>query len=195
MIAQDIFKKIPNEISPGIGKILIADPFDHELEFKRAVILITEHNQDGTVGFVLNKPTDVIAENLIDDVLSFKGNLYFGGPVQTSILHYIHTFGDKIPDSIKITKSVYWSGNFETLKLLINSGIANHNNVKFFIGYSGWDPDQLDMEINEHSWIVSDIDDRTIMSANSVGTWNRVLSRLGGKYKIWSNFPVNPLFN
>ena len=194
-IDVDIFKTIESQIEPQRGRILIADPFSHGLVFMRSIILLTEHNDEGSVGFVLNKPTDVCAEDLIDDILNFKGLLHFGGPVHTNTLHYLHTLGEKVPDSIKITNSIYWSGNFETLKSLINSGKANPKTVKFFMGYTGWIGGQLEEELKENSWVVSTVADKTIMEANSISVWNNILSELGGDFKMWANCPFNPQMN
>ena len=191
----DLFNTVSSTVNPCKGDILIAEPFLKGVYFFRSIIFITEHNFEGTVGFVLNKYTNVKVSELFDDIINFDGVLHIGGPVEQDTLHFLHTLGDLLPGSVKVTDSIFWGGNFETLKLLINKGIAKSDMVKFFLGYSGWTSGQLESEIEEKSWVVSKIDDNKLMAVNSLKSWNDILYKLGGVYKTWANFPVNPSNN
>ncbi len=179
-------------IQPAKGKILIAEPFLKGPYFGRSIVLLTEFGEQGAVGFVLNKASNVYPDEVIDDILSFKGELYIGGPVASDTLHFIHTLGEKLPGSVKVTDNIYWGGDFETLKDLINNDIATYKQVKFFAGYSGWSPGQLEGEINERSWIVTEVDEAVIMDDNIDNIWEQTLIKLGGVFKTWSKFPNDP---
>ncbi len=191
----NIFEAKLPRIKPSKGKILIADPFLKGPYFGRSIVLLTEHGSQGAVGFVLNKSSNVYPDEVIDDLLSFKGELFIGGPVSSDTLHFIHTLGRKIPGSVKITDNIYWGGDFDTLKELINNNEASYKQVKFFAGYSGWSPNQLEDEIDENSWIVTKIDDEMIMNDDIEDIWKNSMKSLGDVYKTWSDFPEDPAYN
>ncbi|TLX76097.1 YqgE/AlgH family protein [Labilibacter sediminis] len=191
----NIFEAHLPKIKPAKGRILIADPFLKGPYFGRSIVLITEHGTQGAVGFVLNKSSNIYPDEVIDDLLSFKGELYIGGPVSSDTLHFIHTLGRKIPGAVKITDTIYWGGDFDKIKELINKNQASYEQVKFFAGYSGWSPGQLEEEIDDNSWIVTDIDDTMIMSDNVDNIWKTSMQSLGDVYKTWSRFPEDPSYN
>ncbi len=180
---------------PEKGKLLISEPFMFDPNFKRTVILLTENNDEGTVGFILNKQTDLTISDIIEEFPLFDAPVYFGGPVQPETLHYVHTKGDLFEDSVEIVEGVYWGGNFELLKSNIESGMISSSDLRFFIGYSGWAPDQLEAEIKEKSWILTPADEESIFSIDSESLWKQVLKEMGKEYEIISNFPENPNLN
>lgn len=191
----NIFKASLPKMAPAKGRILIADPFLRGPFFGRSIILLTEYGLQGAVGFVLNKTNNIYPDEVIEELLSFKGELYLGGPVASDTLHFIHTLGEKIPGATKITDTIWWGGDFEILKTLLNNKEANFEQVKFFAGYSGWSPSQLEAEIQENSWVVTEIGDNMIMSNSVEDIWKKSLESLGDVYKAWSAFPENPIFN
>lgn len=191
----DIFKIENNNIKPEQGRILISEPLLSDNYFKRSVILLTEHNEKGSVGFVLNNPVSVKLNDVLAQFPKIDSKISIGGPVGTNSVHYLHTLGEMIPNSVKVLGNVYWGGDFDVLKQLIRDGIADVSKVRFFIGYSGWEPDQLDREISENSWIVSEMNPDAVMSSVEKVTWNNTLKSLGGKFKLWLNFPENPGMN
>ena len=139
-------------LKPTKGRLLVSVPFMNDFYFGRSVVLLTEHNEDGSVGFILNKPLETKIGNAITDFPDFKGNIYMGGPVEKSSLFYIHTLGNLVKDSIEVFKGLYWGGNFNTIKKLIETGIMNEDDIRFFVGYSGWGKNQLERELVEKSW-------------------------------------------
>lgn len=191
----DIFKIENNNIKPEQGRILISEPLLSDNYFKRSVIFLTEHNEKGSVGFVLNNPVSVKLNDVLAQFPKIDSKISIGGPVGTNSVHYLHTLGEMIPNSVKVLGNVYWGGDFDVLKQLIRDGIADVSKVRFFIGYSGWEPDQLDREISENSWIVSEMNPDAVMSSVEKVTWNNILKSLGGKFKLWLNFPENPGMN
>ena len=192
----DIFKIETNHVTPEKGSILIAEPFMSDIYFKRSIILLTEHNDKETVGFVLNKPVNMQISDLINDFPEFDADISIGGPVSTNTIHYIHTLGNLIPNSHKVYGNIYWGGDFETVKQLIRENRIHKGQIKFFLGYSGWMPNQLDEELLQNSWLVSALDPNTVMNGPSKDDiWKEALLNLGEKYKMWINSPDNPSLN
>lgn len=191
----DIFKIDHNNIMPRQGRILISDPFLNDAYFKRSVVLLTEHNDKGTVGLVLNKPVEVAISEILSDFPAIDTSISVGGPVGTNAVQYIHSLGNIIPNSVKVTNDIWWGGDFELIKQLLKGGVLKDDQIRFFVGYSGWEPRQLEREISENSWVVSELDSRNIMKSRRREFWQQVLNSLGGKYKLWTNFPENPGMN
>ena len=178
------------------GQLLIAEPsIIGDLSFNRSVILLSEHNDQGSVGFILNKPLNYNIHDLLPEIdASFK--IYNGGPVEQDNLYFIHNVPKLITDSIEISNGVYWGGDFEWTKKLINEGKINKNNIRFFLGYTGWDADQLECEMQANSWIATEnIYANKIIAKSSDTFWKEKIIELGGEYLIWSNAPENPTFN
>jgi len=189
------FFQTGNTLLPQKGRILISEPFLMDNYFKRSIVLITEHNDEGTVGFVLNKPINMKVNEIMTDFPTVNAIVSLGGPVQTNTLHYLHTLGDIIPGSIKVIDNIYWGGEFTVIKRLLESKTLNNENIRFFLGYSGWQANQLDDELNDNSWVVADIKPDEIMVPMSKFFWNKTLHRLGKKFQMWANFPENPQMN
>lgn len=181
-------------MSPRKGRILIAEPFLPGDYFNRSIIFIVDHNSKGTVGFILNKPVDFPVDGFYQEFPGLKTTLSLGGPVSTESLYYIHTLGEKLQGSLHIANNLYWGGNFDQLKTLINSKSVNSDQVRFFLGYAGWDSGQLQEELKENSWLVSDISPLKVMKTDPK-LWLEMVKQVGGKYSLWENFPENPSMN
>ncbi len=190
----DIFKIRSNHMSPRKGRILIAEPFLPGDYFNRSIIFIVDHNSKGTVGFILNKPVDFPVDGFYQEFPGLKTTLSLGGPVSTESLYYIHTLGEKLQGSLHIANNLYWGGNFDQLKTLINCKSVNPDQVRFFLGYAGWDSGQLQEELKENSWLVSDISPLKVMKTDPK-LWLEMVKQVGGKYSLWENFPENPSMN
>lgn len=189
------FFQTENTLLPQKGRILISEPFLMDNYFKRSIVLITEHSEEGTVGFVLNKPVNMKVNEIMSDFPAIDAIVSLGGPVQTNTLHYIHTLGDIIPNSMKVIDNIFWGGEFEVIKRLLESGSLYHENIRFFLGYSGWQSSQLEDELSDNAWVVADIRPEEIMTPMNKYFWNKTLHRLGKKYQMWANFPENPQMN
>lgn len=188
--------KNKSENKPACGKVLISDPFLTDPNFHRTVVLLTEYSEMGAMGFVLNQPLQVkLGTPLIQDIP--LTTLYQGGPVQPEFLHFIHTFGGALEGTIKVKEGLWWGGEFEQLKEIVQSDDFNPDQFKFFIGYSGWAPGQLEMELQENAWIVGDIDAKEAVAneVDSVELWSRTLKSMGGDYAIMANYPTDPTLN
>lgn len=182
-------------LKPKKGRLLISKPYLHDPYFKRSVVLLTEHSKEGSVGFILNKEVDINIDEAIEEFPDFESKLYLGGPVQKDSLYYIHTIGDTISDSVEINKGIYWGGNFEVLKVLIESRKIKKSELKFFMGYSGWSADQLANELKNDSWLVADINKVDIINTEPEDLWPDIIRGMGKEYAVLANFPEHPSLN
>jgi putative transcriptional regulator len=182
-------------IAPAPGTLLIAEPFLKDPNFLRTVVLLCEHTNEGSLGFVLNRKIEETLDELLDAFNGFKLPVYYGGPVQTNSIHFIHQYPDLIPDSNKISDDIYWGGNFESLSALILSKKINTNNVKFFLGYSGWGAAQLHEELDEKTWLTVAASKQLAFNTAPDTVWKASLQHLGGEYEQLINYPVDPQLN
>jgi putative transcriptional regulator len=182
---------------PQKGNLLIAEPFLLDNYFSRSVILLCEHETEmGSVGFMINR---LLSEKLDDffpelaELVSIP--IYFGGPVHSDRLHFIHSLSEIIPDGMKISDDLFWGGDFKKLKSLLQTNSVDLSKIKFFLGYSGWDKNQLDKELEEKAWIISESENEIIFSDNENEIWKQTLKNLGGEYAQMSNYPIHPSLN
>ncbi len=185
-----------SKVTPSTGKLLISEPFLNDPNFRRSVILMPEHTQEGTVGFILNQPSQLLLKDLVPDLWEADYPIFIGGPVEVDTIHFIHRCYDKLNSGEEIANGIYWGGNFETLKILVNNNSISENEVKFFLGYSGWGQNQLTEEIKSNTWIVADqYNNDVIFSHNEEELWRKVIVNLGPKYAHISRFPSDPSLN
>ena len=183
-------------ITATTGILLIAEPTLNDPSFTRSVVLICRHSAaDGTVGFVLNEPMETTVAELIEDLANYPIPLCLGGPVQNDTIHYIHQYPEHFDDAVEVMEGVYWGGDFDLLKKYIKDGTIEADKIKFFLGYSGWDAEQLEGEIEEKSWITLDGNKQLIFNTASQFIWQECLNTLGGKYKMMVHFPTDPQLN
>lgn len=194
---SNIFKITHNNLSPSKGNVLIAEPFLQDIYFQRSVVLLTNHSAEGSLGFVLNKKLSLIVNDFFPELEKFASMpIFMGGPVCKDRLFFIHTLdANIIPESQKINDTLSFCGSFDALKEYIISGRPVEGAVKFFLGYSGWDKDQLNNEIEQNSWVVSKDSISNILRAENETFWKDSLNTLGGKYKNWINYPKEPYYN
>lgn len=194
---NNIFKITHNNLLPAQGSILISEPFLQDAYFQRSVVLLVEHNTQGSMGFVLNKKTDLIVNTFFSELEEYPEiPIYLGGPVSANRLFFIHSLGDLIvPDSVKIKDRLYFDGDFEALKRYIQNGHSIEGKVKFFLGYSGWTEGQLGNEINKNSWVVSHAAKENVLLADGESFWKNSLEQLGSNYEAWTKYPKDPYLN
>ena len=177
------------------GKLLVAEPSTlMDKSFNRSIILIADNNDEGTVGFIMNKPTEFIVKDLIFD-FDCDFRIYKGGPVETDNLYFIHKIPSLIPDAVEISEGLYWGGNYNAIKSYIEQGLIKKDEIRFFIGYSGWGKEQLELEIEEKTWKLVVNSYPNIFDINDADEWKEKLFDMGGEYKIWANSPDDPTLN
>lgn len=191
----DFFTILPEDKIPKKGKILISEPFLPDTFFNRTVVYLADHNADGSVGFILNKKLDI---KVCDAISGFEGwdeVLSMGGPVAPDTLHYLHNIGEKIPKSVLVDENIYWGGDIDLIKDMISSDELTNNQIRFFLGYSGWSAGQLERELKENSWVIAKINSDMILSNQVDDAWKKVLRGLNKKYRMWADFPDSPDMN
>lgn len=175
------------------GCVLLSDPFTQDPYFSRSAILLCRHNKKETFGFVLTNYIEIDLHKLDDNLPEIITKISFGGPVEKDNLFYIHTFGKEIEGAEKIIDTLYFGGDYEMLFELIKADPKRINEVRFFIGYAGWDFEQLNNEMKDHSWIaVTNISEKEILSTSSDHFWKDCMTKQGSKFEMISNFPLNP---
>jgi len=182
-------------VSPAPGILLIADPFLKDPNFLRTVVFLCNHDEEGSMGFVINKQIEQTLDELMDGFDGFPVPVYYGGPVQMDTIHFIHQYPDKIPGGQQLMKDVYWGGDFTLLKDMVLHKEIDYNKIRFFIGYSGWGNGQLDGELEEKSWLTVEATRRILFHEQPDEIWKESLRHLGGDYEMMINFPIDPSLN
>lgn len=182
-------------LKPSKGKLLVAEPsILNDVSFNRSIILLSEHNENGSVGFIINKPSEFTINDLIPEINSTL-RVYKGGPVSKENLYFVHRLPTLIPDSVEIGDGIYWGGNFDKVQELLESNTIAKSDIRFFLGYSGWSKEQLNDELKTTSWKVIENKHKNIFGIPYKNFWKDEMMKFGGEYKIWANAPENPSLN
>jgi putative transcriptional regulator len=172
------------------GRLLLAQPHLDEANFARTVVFMIEHNDDGAVGVVLNRPTDLlIAEVLGDwrDLASEPAVLYVGGPVsQSSVLGLARVAAHGLAPGWNAVVGLIGTLDLNTDPASLAGDI---DAVRLFAGYSGWGPGQLDWELEEESWFVVDAEPSDVLDTDPESLWKRVLQRQPDRLALLAHFP------
>lgn len=189
------FFNYKTKLLPEKGRILVSEPNLPDPNFERSIVLICEHNEEGSVGFILNKPSNSAVSELLEGINSFDLPVFIGGPVEQDTLHFIHRY-ESLEGATEIGDGIYWGGDFERLLFLLESKQLLPEDIKLFLGYSGWAAGQLDEELAIDSWIISDrVDDELLFETDSSKMWRKALQLMGGRFSVYSNYPVDPRLN
>jgi putative transcriptional regulator len=181
------------EITPG--KLLIADPFLKDPNFMRTVVFLCEHQQEGSLGFVLNRKYHHTIGELISNLEGCDFPVYYGGPVQLDTVHFLHHCPNLISGGIEIINGIYWGGEFDEVIELISKNELKPNMIRFYIGYSGWGENQLEGEMKGKSWLTTDGNKKLVFHRDTNLIWPDALKQLGGVYEQLINYPIDPQLN
>lgn len=198
LIDEDILSLDIPQPEPDCGSLLIAEPLMNDGCFQRATVCVIDHNQTtGTMGLVTNRMSDYTLAEIVDGIEADEDiPVFVGGPVHRERLYYLHTFGDEIPDSVEVVPGLYVGGDFERVKDIINMGATVEGNIRFFVGYSGWEKGQLRAELDKGDWAVASIESvADIMNLSENEAWRSAVETLGERYHIWLNFPIDAQLN
>jgi len=171
------------------GQLLLAEPFMIDPNFRRSAVLLCEHDEEGTLGLILNKLTGMNLNDVLVDMPPFEAPVYFGGPVHTDSLHFIHDMGDLLEDSLPVAKGVWWGGDFENLKFLITSGLLEPRRIRFFLGCAGWSGGQLAEEMETGSWVVSPMDANYAFNSSPEELWSQAMFNKGNRFEVIAEIP------
>ena len=178
------------------GQLLLSEPFMFDENFRRTVVLVCEHTADnGTVGLILNKPINLRLNDVVEGFPPFQAKIFLGGPVGTDTMQFLHSLGDKIDNSLKLAENLYWGGNFEQLKAMMNNGEITPDEVRFFLGYSGWSPGQVEDELKDNAWIITPATHHHIFETPFDSLWKNTMKEMGGIYNTMAGYPENPALN
>ncbi len=177
------------------GDVLLSEPFMLDSNFRRSAVLLCDHNDEGSLGFILNKRLDMRVDELIADFPEFNAPVYYGGPVQTDTIHYVHNMGDLLEESHPVSEGVWWGGNFEKLKFLITSELILPKNIRFFVGYSGWTEGQLEEEMDLKSWVVAGMHPNYLFKSKPGKLWEQIMSNKGDTYAVIATLPDGSTHN
>jgi len=184
-----------NNIEPSRGRILISEPLLGDYYFSRSVVLLAEHNEEGSFGLIMNKPLITRFNEIVKDFPFFSTRVFLGGPVQSNSLFFMHTLGNLLEGSEEIIPGLYWGGDIEQVKELITLNRISTDDIRFFVGYSGWASNQLQGELQRNSWLVSNIQKDVLLNTKPEELWNLSVKAMGDNYSFWINFPVDPGMN
>ena len=177
------------------GRLLISEPSLDDSIFFKSVILLTHHNDEESIGLILNKPTKINLNKILNDIPLSDFPVSIGGPVEKNAIQFIHTLGYVIPNTQEIVKGLYWGGDFDKILELISENKISKNEIRFFAGYSGWGEDQLNNEIRENGWIIHKSNVNLCMKHSTEKLWSDLIKTKNQKYAIWANMPKDPSLN
>lgn len=189
-----LLKFKPTGIKASKGRILLSEPFIPNAIFKRSVLLLADHGEKGSFGLIINKPTEYSISEVAFDFPNCDMPVYLGGPVESDHLFFLHT-STEIVDSFEVLPGLYWGGNLDQIKLMIHTKELTSANFRFFLGYSGWTEEQLETELNQESWIVSEAHVSDVFGENPHQLWTTLIKRFGDTYLNWLKIPINPQMN
>lgn len=175
-----------------VGKLLIAHPsILGDPSFGRSVILMAEHNNESSLGFVVNQPTHYNLNELIPE-LSIDLPIYQGGPVDNDRLFYVHTM-NSLPNAKAIGNQLFWGGDLKAFQEAIIDKKITSNQFRFFLGYSGWGKGQLRKEYNEKNWLL--INNNYNIFEKEHQLWGKIMRDMGGEYGLYATAPKHPGLN
>lgn len=192
---MDLDIRFENTKLPRKGKLLLSEPFLDDDYFGRSAVFLCEHNEEGSFGFVLNNYIEIDLNDVAKNFPVEKAKVSMGGPVATQNIYFIHTRPDILKDSTLIDNNLFIGGDYSEMIHLLETGVMNLSEVRFFLGYSGWSKNQLKEEIDANSWLVVDVECDDVMNTDLEEIWIKYMEKQGGKYKLMTTFPINPQDN
>ena len=190
-----VFQVESNKVLPQQGSILISSPFMNDYHFLRAVVLLIEHNDEGSMGIIMNKDFryHILLNDLIPELeFAQRVPVYKGGPVSRETIFFLHTLKD-LEGALPLGNGLYLNGDFNAVQQYILDGKPIEGVIRFFAGYAGWDHGQLAKEIKENSWLIGKAGKETLLNQHFRDLWHTSLNEMGGKYAIWARYPQYPL--
>lgn len=180
---------------PASGALLISDPFLRDPHFMRTVVFLCEHSENGSFGFVLNRPFEQTLDEFVPELEGYMVPVFYGGPVQPDTLHFLHCLPHLIPGGQQVVPGVYWGGDFNMVVDHIRNHQLDRDKIRFFLGYSGWSEGQLANEISEKSWLTSQGSPRLVFHPDAGSVWPDAIREMDGKYHPIINYPIDPQLN
>lgn len=168
----------PSSIKRGV--LLVASPTLGDPNFRESVVLIVEHGEEGTLGVILNRPTEVLLSEVLPDIAALKGTahrLFAGGPVQPAQLLMLFRLTEPQAHARSVFDGVYMGGTPETLERVIAQPKPTET-FKAFAGSAGWAPGQLAYEMHQGAWAILPPDSAGVFDRKSATLWRDCIDRL-----------------
>ncbi len=185
-------------VVPGRGVLLVAKPQLLDPNFVHTVVLLCDHqDEEGSLGFVLNRPSENNLGQVLQGDHSFQGRLdpvYVGGPVGMDQLAVMHREPD-LPQAMEVLPGVFVGGDSRALGERVKERGTPVEDLRFIVGYSGWGKGQLSRELSEDAWVLCPGRAEWIFDPDPRTLWRRVLRTMGGPYAMMANMPVDPEVN
>lgn len=176
------------------GQLLVAGPGLHDPNFRRTVVLVGEHGEEGAMGVVLNRPSPVTVGDAVPplaELVDADEVVHVGGPVQPQAIVVLGDFDD-VRDAASI---VVGSVGFLPGEIEGTDDVPGLSRARVYAGYAGWGAGQLESELEESSWIVAAAHPDDVFTSAPEGLWGEVLRRQGGPFAILATMPVDPGVN
>ncbi len=159
------------------GTFLVASPGLVDPNFVRAVILVCEHNEDGTMGLIVNRPTSVALDQILPKELippGPAGHAFQGGPVQTDHILFLHGLAEPDLQLNPICKGVYLGGTPDGLQKAFAAENGSSGPVRCYLGYAGWGAGQLDEELRQGAWVIRPAEAAEVFAVDPATLWARL---------------------
>ncbi|MCP9470738.1 MAG: YqgE/AlgH family protein [Nitrospira sp.] len=170
----------PTQVPPAEGVLLVAHPLMDDPNFRRTVVLLVEHGPQGTVGFVLNRPSDIPLSQALPDLAAIKETghpLFIGGPVSPNRMTMLVRLTEPLPDMRRVFDGIYVGGSLELLERLVTRPKPTEA-FRVFAGMAGWAPGQLAFELRQGAWATLSPDATAIFDHDPDTLWVESLRRL-----------------
>ena len=175
------------------GQLLVASPGLHDPNFRRTVVLVTEHNEDGAAGLVLNRPTDAEVSDVVPQLESLVDDgepIFMGGPVQPNGVLVLGEFLDPADAAVPLFGTLGFP-SLETPEEVVPLTTRR----RIFAGYAGWGSGQLEDELAREDWILEEANNDDAFTEAPDELWADVLRRKGGIYELVARMPDDPSVN
>jgi putative transcriptional regulator len=178
------------------GQLLIASPTLADPNFARTVVLIADHDEDGALGVVLNRPTEATVGEAVPEVSAVVDEdqpVFAGGPVATTGVVVLAEADDTSGLALEIDHGLGFLGLDSDLAL----AAASTRRARAYAGHAGWGPGQLESEMEQDAWITEPAtrDDVFCTQDEAALLWSAVLERKGGNYALVARMPIDPSVN
>ena len=185
------------KIMPHSGSLLLSEPLMDDAYFSRAAILVLDEPDDGGhLGLILNKATEMTLNDLMPDWEAGKRvPVYCGGPVDLERMFLLHTLGEQFGSCVEVIPGVYVGADLDKIIEYIEDGGEVDGKLRFFLGYCGWSPGQLNGELNNHTWAVNPKPEFNLLEDHGDPYWRREVESLGETYRSWLVVPSDPSLN
>ena len=175
------------------GQLLVAGPGLLDPNFRRTVVLVGEHGEEGAMGVVLNRPSEIEVEEAVPPLVELTGVddvVYVGGPVQPQAIVVLGDFADPEQTGVLVFGSVGFLPNE-----VDPDEIGELTRARVFAGYAGWAAGQLEGELAEGSWILEPAAPEDVFTDAPAQLWSDVLRRKGGAFSLLALMPDDPRVN